>query len=314
MMTHLTSDVYLRSPDSMMRRFLPLTVCAILLLPSAVAKQLTPSVSVTVVPMGVQGSIPQGAQRVTVLTLRLQATCDADVPVTAVTVRHAGLGSVQDFLRVYVLDGYTRVSATATVPARDPLSLRLRHIIVPACGTKTLTLSADFASDALSGGEHRFDLVRVDARGDVQVGSSSSSAANLRVTPHANQSSVELGFRPVLTDVSYGAHRIVSRMLVTGKVRDQELLSITFTNDGSASNADLQNLFLETSSQDSLSNPVAQMDGRIVRITFSPPFLLRRNQAVMLQLRADVRASRTQTIQWTIEDPTDVVARELRRS
>lgn len=272
------------------------------------------SLAVSIVPR-TQQSVPQGAQRVPVLTIRLAASCAASVPVSAVTVRHSGLGSVADFLRVYVMDGEKRISATHAVPEKDALRIRLRAYALTACASRDLNVFADMASDAAAGGEHRFDLVTVDAKGSVEYSAqSSSSPASLRVTPSSTQFSVRIEFRPVLTPVYWGTDRIVARLLVSGGASaDQEVTAMTFTNDGSARNADMQNLYMETSGHQQLSEPVPQMDGRTVRIVFDPPLKLPRNAAKLLHLRADVRASSSHTIEWTIDEPSDVEARTAGR-
>jgi hypothetical protein len=117
-----------------------------------------------------------------------------------------------------------------------------------------------------------------------------------------------------LTPVYWGTDRIVARLLLSGgSSADQEVTAITFTNDGSAHDADMQNIYMETSSHQQLSEPVAQMDGRTVRIVFDPPLKLQRNAAKLLHLRADVRASASHTIEWTIDEPSDVEARTAGR-
>jgi len=281
----------------------------LLVVPAAAA---APTLSVTVA-VPVRQSVPQGAQRVPILTLLLAAPCGADRTVSSLTLRHAGLGAASDILRVYAMDGLKRISRTRSVPQRDPLVLRLSSVVVPSCGERTVSLFADFSRTAASGGEHRFSLTAVDAGGDATITEAPASATMpaLNVTPHAGQPSVTAEMKPVLTSVSYGADRIVARLLLTGgKTADQRILAVTFTNDGSARNTDLRNLYLETASRTRLSIAAPQMDGKTVRLTLDPPLALGRNEVKLLQLRADVRASRTRTIQWTVEEPSDVEAEE----
>jgi len=277
-----------------------------------------PTLTVSSTPNASVESIPQGAQRVPFLTLRLKASCDAPIAVSSLTLRHAGRGNATDILRAYASMGGTRLSRAVSVPARNPFTLRLRSVVVPACDEASIIVLADLSSSAQASGEHRFDVLSVGTQNgvDVQTSSSfsSSSPAALRVTPHATAPDVTSAFRSVLTSKEYGTARVVARFLLKGgKASNQNVLSITFTNDGSARNGDLQRLYLESSSQQRLSVPLAQMEGDTARITLTPPLLLRRNQSVLLQLRADVRASRTRTIDFVIEEPSDIEMEETGR-
>ncbi len=276
-----------------------------------------PTLTVSSTPNASVESIPQGAQRVPFLTLRLKASCDAPIAVSSLTLRHAGRGNATDILRAYASMGGTRLSRAVSVPARNPFTLRLRSVVVPACDEASIIVLADLSSSAQASGEHRFDVLSVGTQSGVAVqtsSSSSSSPAALRVTPHATAPDVTSAFRSVLTSKEYGTARVVARFLLKGgKASNQNVLSITFTNDGSARNGDLQRLYLESSSQQRLSVPLAQMEGDTARITLTPPLLLRRNQSVLLQLRADVRASRTRTIDFIIEEPSDIGLEEAGR-
>ena len=268
-----------------------------------------PALSVTILPLPAASAIPQGAQRVAVLNLRLQASCTAPVTISSLSITHSGLGAASDILRIYAFDGTIRRSRSVSVSSKDAMTLRLQNVTVPVCGTVTLIVDADFSRTAQSGGEHRFDLKALDANATVTIGHIGASRSSQSVTPSANQATVTAEFRPVITDVSYGADKIVARLILTGgKDADQRVLSVTFTNDGSARNADLQNLYLETNGHARLTPSVAHMDGRTVTLMFDPPLLLSRNQSIFVQLRADVRASRTHTIQWLIEEPSDIQA------
>ena len=45
-----------------------------------------------------------------------------------------------------------------------------------------------------------------------------------------------------------------------------------------------------------------------MRFVLSPPLILKKNQTRLLELKADVRASRSRTIQLIIEEPGDIEA------
>ena len=53
---------------------------------------------------------------------------------------------------------------------------------------------------------------------------------------------------------------------------------------------------------------VGSAQRRCVRFVLSPPLILKKNQTRLLELKADVRASRSRTIQLIIEEPGDIEA------
>jgi hypothetical protein len=267
----------------------------------ALASQL--SLFVTVTPVD-RGSVPLGAQRIPVSALHLQASCTGDVHISSLTVKHAGLGNASDILRVYVMQDGKRISRALSVSAKNSVMLRI-NTTVAACKTSDVGLFMDLSKTAEAGSEHRFDVLSLQADGSVVL-QKGTSAPPLRVTPSSPEPSLQVDFRPVLTDVSYGDGRILARVLLTGTQADQRILSITFTNDGSAAKSDLQNLYLETADRTRLSKPVPQMDGKTVHIDLVPPLILGRGESKLLYLRGDVRASRTHTIEWTIDLPSDI--------
>ncbi len=257
-----------------------------------------------------QGIVPQGALRVPLLTVRLKAGCSSAVQVTSLQFKHEGKGATSDFLRVYVMTGERRLSNGQSVPRKQDIRLRMRGVEIPRCGYTDVSLYGDLSPSAISMAEHRFRFIGATTDGALD-GTSTSQASPLKVTPHSTSPSVTVSFLTVHTTMTYGEGRTVARILLTGAgSATQEISAITFTNDGSAANSDLQNIFLETADRSPISTVSEHMDGRTVRIVFHTPMELRRNQSLLLQLRADVRASRTHTIQWTIEEPSDIETAE----
>ena len=88
--------------------------------------------------------------------------------------------------------------------------------------------------------------------------------------------------------------------------RDQEVLRIIFTNDGSARGTDLQRFRLQTTSGGTLCGLATAMDGDTVDLLCEPPFLVRRNEVRILNLIADIRASRRRTVRFLIDEPSDI--------
>lgn len=266
-------------------------------------------------PILFSGSIPQGAQRVPFVTLRVRAGDAEPTKITAITVRHEGLGSVQDISRVYAMQGIVRISRGISLPEAKEQRIPLRQFLIPAGKTVDIGIFADLAADAAAGGEHRIDVISIEtADGEIHALTNVPSVdRSARVTSHTKQPLVTAIFRPLLTDVTYGSRRIVARMLLSGSpTTDQKILSITLTNDGSAGNSDLQNLYLETSAGEVVSTVLPSMDGSSVRLLLDPPFVLGRGNEKFFQLRADVRASKRRTIRFILEEPSDIQAVEVR--
>ncbi|MDD5026597.1 MAG: hypothetical protein PHH13_04480 [Candidatus Peribacteraceae bacterium] len=272
------------------------------------------SISLTVEPMrGVEGmiSVPPGAQRVPMLTLRMTAACGGDVPVTAVTVEHRGLGSAADIDRVYAMSDGRRLSRGMQIADRSGVvQLRLQHFSVPACSTKEVGIFVDFSNSAAVAGQHRFTIRfanDVDAL-PAQVLLLSERVGTMRQTVGKSTGTITVAYLSVQKPVYYGADRTVARFTLTAdQTEDHAITSITLTNEGSARNQDLRSLSLYASGK-RVTKMAESLDDDRVRLVFDPAFSLQRGQQRVFTLHADVRASIRKTIQLLIEEPSDIEA------
>jgi len=262
--------------------------------------------------MGTITSIPRGAQRVPVLTLQFVASCASDVTMQSITLHREGLGSKDDILRVYALRRGVRISgAPAPVNEEGEVQLIVRNFTIAACGREKVIIHADFSGDAALAGEHRFTLREpsaVDAMGTsvslVQLG----ERGRTRVTPK-ELGTITVESRRLVRPPHYGTSQIVGRVLLKADSRDNHLIHvITFTNKGRARGADLENLVLETSRRERLSNILRYLDEDKARFELTPPLFLGKNETRILQIRANIRASRKRTFEFVIEEPSDVEA------
>ncbi len=260
------------------------------------------------------GSVPLGAQRVPVLELTLSASCGADLPVQSVTLSHAGLGNPADIARVYLLRSGQRISRSSVPDARDGhVTVRLRSFVIPSCGKQMLTVAADMTPDAAAGGEHRFVLrqhadVIAGPGVAVRLEQASVSAAILRTVGPA-QGSLTAVFLSNLLPVSYGADRTLARFRLSADGRDdQRITAITLVNEGTARSIDLQNLFLAGNDRRQLTGVLPSMDHDRVRLVFDPPLIIGKNERRILSLHGDVRAGRRKTIEWTVQETSDIEA------
>lgn len=261
-------------------------------------------------------TVPAGSQRVPVLQLKLTASCQADVQIDAIEVQHKGLGSVQDISDVYLQSNGNRLHASRQVQRNGTAVLHLRNFVVQACTSTTVQVAVDIAPDAAITAQHWFTIpnntfIQTDAA--VQLRTTSSEVA---VTKIANSQigTIDVNYLRLNTRVRYGTSQTVLRFqLQADNETDQLLQFITFTNNGSATNADLQNLFIATSAGKRVTAIVQQLTADKVTVQFSPEFLLKKNTSYSFSLKADVRASRSRTLQFKIEEPSDIQAIAARR-
>lgn len=268
------------------------------------------SLDITTAPATV-GSIPRGASRVAMLDITLEASCDADVQVRELAVRHEGLGAASDIERVYLTKGIRRISRAASFSANDHVArLRVGGLTVERCGRTTVTVRADYSVSASSGGEHRVmltgteDIVSSAVRIDL---TETTAPGTVRATP-SPAGMIDVAYLPVHGTVRYGRNRVISRLRLDADGGSDHLLSaITLTNEGSARDADLRNLFIEMSGK-RVTGTLRRLDDDRAVFTFDPPVRLGRNQSRVLEVHADVRASSRRTIRLVLEEPSDLDA------
>jgi hypothetical protein len=274
--------------------------------------QGTGSLSIVATPITSAQSVVRGAQRVPMLSLAMSASCDAPITLESVTVFHRGRGEADDLSAVYAFRDGKRLSRAARFDAREQRAvIRLRGLRLAPCESTTLLLLADIATDSAAGGEHVVELRRADdvsapgATVSIDAGKAGTSRISAAITGAITVTPLSLPRR-----IEYGTDRTVLRIKLESDGKSGHLIdAITFTNEGKARNADLKNLWIGNTRGERLSNTVPAMDGEAVRITFEKPLTLAKNDGIVLLLHADALASRTRTIQFSIEEPSDIEAR-----
>lgn len=263
-------------------------------------------------------AIPRGAQRVTMLEIRMTAACDADVPVRSITLFHEGRGASEDLTSVYLVREGRRVTrGRAFASPGEPLFFPLpRDFSVPACRTVALQALADFSAGAAVAGEHALAIRSpegIDAGGTSVSLLSMTQPAGIRRTASGEAGSISVTFLPLIGRVRYGAQRTVARMSLTADGdSDQWLDAVMLTNDGSARGTDLQNLSLQTQRKTVLARAAA-LEGSVVCFILEEPLFIERGQTVRVDVRADVWASRRRTILFLLEEASDLASRRAMR-
>ncbi len=266
----------------------------------------------TVVAESSQGTIPRGAQRVPVLTLYVDTPCTGTPAISEIAVRHQGQGDIADIDQLYAFMNGERVGKTGAKVRRDGVArISLQGIQVPACvkGVQ-IQIVADFVQNSSVYGEHRFvipDSSSIAASAPVTLMQQKTAAVIRSVGQETGTVVVE--FLPLTETVSYGDRRTVARLrLSVSGNRDQGISAITFTNQGSATNADLQNLYVANTRGEALTLSAPALMNDHVQLVFVKPLSLRRSEVRLLNLVADVKASRRRTIRFSVEQPVDVQA------
>lgn len=256
------------------------------------------------------GTVPPGSQRVPMLQLLLSADCTDDVVIHTISVQRRGLGLSSDIEAIYALHHGARVSNARQISRRDGLiDINLRRFTVPKCSQEEMTIYADFSQTAAIAGEHRIELISVDAgKATVRIDRKLGSIRPPQTTAGAPIGQISVDYLDINERIHYGSRQRVTRFTLAADNRDDHLVkAITFTNNGSARDEDLQNLFIEFRNR-KVSTTARTMDDDTVRLEFDPPFALPKNETLKFSLRADIRASRSRTLQFVIEEPSDIEA------
>ena len=298
--------------------FLPLVISALLVASPvlAVSDIGVGTLTVEVRDSALRTSVPPGSQRVPMSSFVFSASCQSDVLVEGMQVYHRGLGAQQDVLSVYALVDGRRLGRARSITNRDGrVFLRFRRFIIPACGTSTVVLYANFSASASVAGEHRLELrSESDVLASVPVFLRRSSTNDRFVrTSGRTVGSVAFEYVDLTSPIRYGRNRLVSRFRLEADRTDHHLIrSIRMRNLGSAQGMELQNLFLESNRRERLTRVTPFLDGDFVQLVFDPPFLLKKSHKKLFGLRADVRAKSRKTIQFVIEEPGDIDAVTVR--
>gem|GEM_PF-1207216 len=256
------------------------------------------------------GSMPKGASRVEMAVLNISASCEADVTVTEVTVSHFGLGNVSDITAVYLNDGFRRISRTQTFDSRSrDAVLRVTSLVIPKCSAVRVKILFDISRDATVASEHGASIVHASA-----IASTAKATTLLRTdvtqrtfTTAKDAGAITVNLLPIKGPLRYARREIVARLQVTADTKNDHLLrSVTFKNLGDARDMNLINFTLETRRGEVLS-PVAQrMRGLTVKLDFDPTYVLERGRTAVFLLKAQINASQSKKIQFTVEEPSDI--------
>lgn len=262
------------------------------------------------------GSVARGATRVPFLVLNLSASCESDIKIQSLELRHTGLGSADDITSVYAVDGYTRVTRSAQFDRSGKTAiLRFRSHVIPKCSATSLTIFADMSQDATVASEHGIALSGLHGIMSTAKETVLSSGDDKKTVVALPVTAGKLTARllTISGPIRYGRIETVARLQLTADVKSAQLLKrITFTNDGRARDMDLQWFSLQKLSGTVLTRLAPRMRGYTITLDFSPMFILHAGQTIVLNLKAEVRGSQSKTVSFIIEEPSDIAASPYR--
>lgn len=258
------------------------------------------------------GSVPKGATRVPVAVLTLIASCDADISLESMELRHAGLGSTADIQSVYLSDDSRRLTRAQRFGSKGTIvNVRfLRPFVIHRCDAQKLVVHLDISRSADIAGEHRIEIVSGGVLSSAKVVTIDERASDQTVVTTPFQvGSLSVRFLPTQRPLQYGRRQTVARLQITTDAKQSHLLTkILLTNNGSARDMNLLRFTVEKSDGVNLIAPATRMHGRTVVLEFSPSFPISRGQTVVFSLVADVRTRYSDTVDFALEEPSDLVA------
>lgn len=262
------------------------------------------------------GAVPRGATNIPMGILNLSASCDADVTVSNIEVAHIGMGRSSDIAAVYVSADNRRISRSQRFDRRSGVaSVAFRSLTIKRCDAVRLGIFVTIAANADPAGEHGI-IIRSPA--------SITSSARTVILPDADatrrviaspvsDSFVTVRFLPTHSSLLYGRVATLARLQLSSDGRGAHLLKrITLTNQGTARNYGFTEFRLETRSGKPLTNVVMGMNERTLTLEFTPSYVLPRSDSVVLLLKGTVHSSWRRTIDFTLEEDSDLMQMEYR--
>lgn len=267
----------------------------------------------------VSRTVSRGATRVPVLEITVRRSCGSSreaITLPPLTLMHRGLGRLEDIARVYALQDGVRISSPAAIARDGSIDLRFRGIPLVPCSTLDLQIAVDYAETADIAGEHRWSLAPEHPIGIpgvvVRVAPEGLRESLLQTSPTI-ESSLSVTDLPLTRRVRFGENRTLARLQLTNDSdRDLRVVRILLTNDGSARDSDVRNLRLTDSRGKQVSSIATQMQGDRIDLTVVD-LTIARGTSRIIELHADVHASRRRTLRFLIEEPSDITALPTQR-
>ncbi len=250
-------------------------------------------------------------------TVNFSAGSEGSVKVTTLKFKRIGISADANFDNVYLYEGSVKLLEGGTISSTYITFNDATGIFtVPAGQTKSITLKANLNYDVSAGKTMSFDLVAAtDITSDASVvnGTFPISGKVMSVANATDFGYVGLtaGNTPGSLDVSVTPQvdYEVWRVIVLANNQDIEIERLVFTEVGSIQSNDLQNFKLYYGGT---LLGTAEMDSNY-QVAFdlsASPFSITKGTSKILKLYADIIKGSTRTFKFTIQYPTDFIAKD----
>ncbi len=189
------------------------------------------------------GAVPKKATAVPMLKVKLTAG-DEDVTIDKMVFERKGIGSPGDFDEGYLYEGDVRLTDGRSVRSDNTLTHRNLDLEIKAGESREITLALDIADDADVGDINYFVLKEIDCDADEVAGLPVEGA---RMTQAASEvGKITVSEKAIDNLVNIGDEDVtLAKLKVDIDGEDAELKQITFTQEGSASLDELENIECE---------------------------------------------------------------------
>lgn len=260
-------------------------------------------------------TVPRGAVGVTLTSLDLTASCDDAVTIQEITVLHEGFGDEGDIDGVYASVDGARVTRKRTIDSQDQTSdLRFSQALtVPACGTVTVDVMADFSSTSTVSAEHNIAVeLPSDVRGNAKdvTGNFPLRGGTFKIAA-VTSGKVTVSYRTISPDkveVGEKSATLGRFELSTDSVEDQTIYSMTFEQNGTVGDGDVTDIVVERSDGTALTNAAASTVGDFVTLVFDPPFTILQGDKITLSVVGDIAGGAGETVVFHFEESSDLFA------
>lgn len=260
-------------------------------------------------------SVPKGANGVVMLSLALTASCDDAVSLEHMVVLHEGFGTQTDIDGLYASVDGTRLTRKRSVDSQDQTAdLRFKSPLqIPACGTKTVDIIADFSSTSTTSAEHNLAVeLPTDFHSNAKaVQGNFPLRGNTFRLAAVTSGQVTVSYRTISPDkVEVGDKNVVLGKfeLSTNSVEDQTIYSVTLEQNSTVSDGDITNLKVRRTDGTVLTNVVPSFVGDFATFVFDPPFTILQGDKITLEVVGDVAGGADKSVIIHFEESSDLFA------
>ncbi len=260
-------------------------------------------------------TIPKGAVGIALLSVDFTASCSDDIQVEGLTVIHEGQGSQADISAAWLSVNGARVSRTRVFDSEDQTAdVRFsRPLLIEACETVTVDFMADFTSTASTNGRHNYvvELASDILSNAQQVTGTFPIRGETFEVAAVSSGIVTVTYRSVTPnqiDVNDKDAIVGKWEFSVDSVEDQTFYSVTLEQQGTSSDGDLVNIYIQRTDGTPLTDTVAQTVADYVTLTFDPPFTVLEGDKITLEAVADIVDGAADTVKLAFEETNDVFA------